>query len=314
MPFFFIKKGKSKEDHLTEFVIKSVMDSKGLPKKEAENKSKEELNNLLLRLQEEEKKRLTTIEQIWEYEGIDFEMQHSMVRAGKKLGKQLSQQKENIYLISFTQAKYIRLLDSLKYPKLERIAHKFTGLCEIICNYVTANNLLDKEFNDNKTEEVADELESEFSMTHIIQNSSTIQLLLAMIFHVYPNSLLTRRENINIFKNQTLNKDIFLNALKNLGVDEDAKFCAFNKSIGVTLHDGHSMLIRKHAEDEYIFFDPNQGVTAPLTKEKLYAHISQWLKDNPGYNEICLMNNTKYINHIHKAALNPQPAKYKKLA
>ena len=86
--------------------------------------------------------------------------------------------------------------------------------------------------------------------------------------------------------------------LNQLEVGFYIKFFAFKKS-GLSM-DGHSMLIKKIADNKYSFFDPNHGEHANLNIDQLAEEINRSTKEMSA-NRMVFLDARHFVSSYHIA-------------
>ncbi|WP_168464374.1 hypothetical protein [Wolbachia endosymbiont of Ctenocephalides felis wCfeT] len=191
------------------------------------------------------------------------------------------------YSVSFNQKILTDNIWSADHKKCLHLYIKYCGLCDILCNYVTARNLLETAI---KAEEGIKELckdirdtlhtlEDKFCDTHTLTIASIIEKILAFLFKIYPCNILSYSQQLNILDRSNnelkLNRAIFLNSFNQLEPGNHIKFSVLNR---MALH-GHSMLFIKSKDGAGgAFFDPNYGVAFFRTGEELCNIIDKKLE------------------------------------
>ena len=180
-----------------------------------------------------------------------------------------------------------------QFKTLASLDMQYNGLCEIVCNYVIANDLLGNsakksvspqsppisevgviahvEGNPLKLKINIEGLNQKaIRRSHVLKNYNIFYKLAAVFFGFYPNSIIPF--NKEIANKNGVNKIHLKTALDKLAVGDYVKFETFKRD-GIYL-EGHSMLIKKTSEDSYSYFDPNKGEYQDLTIDKLCVHIN----------------------------------------
>ncbi|MES2215605.1 MAG: hypothetical protein V4485_06335 [Pseudomonadota bacterium] len=212
------------------------------------------------------------------------------------------------------------------YKKISEINSRFSGLCDVICNYITAEDTIkntpepEKKQNAEGLSEIKkinDDLENKYSNTHLLLSATIGQKIKAALFQEYPHSVLNKEQQRSVLKTENgataINHDTLSDGLAKVNDGEYVKFCVFKKEklLGIipTFSDGHSMLIKKvgkkDGKDSFIFFDPNEGTSIPMTAEsltdKLNIKFKEWNESSYRYNEVCFVNNSSYMKEANKA-------------
>ena len=193
------------------------------------------------------------------------------------------QTKKNQQDQEFRQSELIYRLD-YTYPELLNVNAQFNGLCELISNYIIANDLLGgdtseylltkyqidqysiKVKNDNIIESkqdsgflrIADEITLEklndpkIRGSHILHVSSYLELAQFLFMGKCPYTLFPDSEKIII--DEKLNEELLKKRFSELPDNFYIKFFAYDKALNKL--SGHSMVIKKTG-NTYSFFDPN---------------------------------------------------------
>ena len=211
----------------------------------------------------------------------------------------------------FHQSMLINIIDRDKHKKCFRINAKYSGLCDILCNYATAYNFLESKEKvksmlhtiNSETKLVLNELENKLCDSHILKITSLIEKILAFLFKIYPCNILSYSEQLKILDHSNgqlrLNKKIFIENFNKLNSGDHIKFSIFN---GLTFA-GHTMLFSKFKsnEEEGAFFDPNGKTVIFHTINELIGIIDEQLNyynRNYGFNQIYFINNAKLLDRV----------------
>ena len=165
--------------------------------------------------------------------------------------------------IPYTQKFLLLKVSEGSNSKLKMLIKKYDGLCEVICNYVLLNDLIDigknittEEFDTMITEETISK--SPAVQMHIAENNSLIKMAFYHITSYYPGNLLdiSNQKKLNNKVENKFNADIINKAL---GLIENGQYV---KLIGLLpgFNQAHVMLIKKTDKDIFYFFDPNRGI------------------------------------------------------
>ncbi|MDF2965014.1 MAG: hypothetical protein K0Q51_402 [Rickettsiaceae bacterium] len=198
-----------------------------------------------------------------------------------------------------------------KYKNLNNSVMKFNGLCEIISNFVMANDVLDKPCSKDELYKLIrgsiDILEKEVSKTHILKIANVIELFMAFAFKKYPENIFSRNEQKKIFKDGKLERDLIGRKLDELPEGKYLKvFCLGREGLSLQ---GHSLLVKKCPGGRYAYFEPNSGAYYNLTKESLFNKIEQSVKAFGGqFKEVCFLDAEKLA--VKKSLLKQLVEKY----
>lgn len=224
--------------------------------------------------------------------------------------------------IPFDQGKLIKKLGEVKskYPELVNINRKFRGLCDIICNIVLVKDLLgsneDKKFLKRK---ITLETLNSLTDSHITDVYSYFSKFFAFTFNVYPHNLFSRVEqkqliifskeekkssgSLSLVSNsgqqlvlseakKELNRPLIAEGLKRVEKGETLKVETFSKDSWRL--SGHSLLVKKVNDDNYTFFDPNQGEYRDLSGEALLDKI----RDANAFSNLLFMRASGFLKDL----------------
>ncbi|OAB80976.1 hypothetical protein WSTR_04830 [Wolbachia endosymbiont of Laodelphax striatellus] len=213
--------------------------------------------------------------------------------------------------IKFSQGDIINVTSNYKYPLTAKIQKEFDGLCDILCNYVTEHDLLfdigssQKLTEKSRYKNILSELEAHTVHSHILKASSLIEKILALLFGIYPCNILTYPNQLKIINYNSssgsycIKKEILEKDINSIGSGNYIKFCTFKRT--PTQFHGHSMLIRKNGNDDFTFFDPNDGIRFNLTLSELVAVLNKKMFDHKkmwSHNDVAFIDNTKFLKKI----------------
>ena len=221
------------------------------------------------------------------------------------------------------------LCDNLKkHSQLDKISLRFNGLCEIISNCVIANDLMGKHTSyfeailasfDDDLSYLAEQSNSRiiklvynsiadyqntyeqiisknhldlYIQSHILDKSTYLQQIMAYFWDVYPFSLFSSHEPIQLQKK--VNQSIFKNRLDSLPNGAYIKFEVFHKKM-LKLH-GHSMVIKK-TNDTFAFFDPNDGEKYQLDIDSLCQEIDLAMQKYDA-THMAFLDGKRYISSV----------------
>lgn len=200
--------------------------------------------------------------------------------------------------IQFRQKMLVADLAKQNYPKLEAVAKKYGGLCEIICNYLTINDYLGKkrEVNFYKTLITLDALNI-LKDSHIMENSGILSKLRAFVSNKYKFNLFATSKNFIVGNKpfQKLHKDSFEKHIAKLQENTYLKTMLTRKKNFKFA--GHVILIKKITNENYALFDPNAGEYINLTPQALCQKVSEIFKTY-SCDSIFFINNKKYLNSL----------------
>ncbi len=183
--------------------------------------------------------------------------------------------------ISFNQ-KYIPYGFFLP-AKAHEIVKKYDGLCDIICNLVLKNGLLGKGETDSFLRLMITGVTLQTSSvlsSHLLDIYSTFDIIKAKLFGMYPDNIFSfiDQRNLTVKNGNTIevNKGLLEKGLKQLNCGDTLKLEVFKSTW--FFFEGHSLLIKKVSDSEYIFFDPNTGEHRGLSLKALGIRIDSQLK------------------------------------
>ena len=214
-------------------------------------------------------------------------------------------------------AQYKLISDIKSFTKLQSLNTKYSGLCEIISNYVIFQDLLGISDNSIKSkleqlmysnrqnkfiENIKPSFLNELSETHIMERASLYALSLAYFFDTYPFSIFTASEMQEI--NEKRNTDLVLSRLAHIPIGSYVKFEVFYKN-WLTMS-GHSMVIKKLYQG-FAFFDPNTGEEFVDTKDmiKKIEEIKKMYKGT----HMAFIDGNRYIQSVSQniQSIIPEP-------
>ncbi|AUH73416.1 hypothetical protein [Legionella sainthelensi] len=219
----------------------------------------------------------------------------------------------------------VKLREDNNYQALNRARLKFSGLCELICNYIIREDLMglssqsesSGDFNEILPQNLNDihllaglyQLNTDWVLSsHILDTSSNLEKIKAYLLNKYPYSLFSPSDVSKDSKQ--LDATLFAKKLDELEVGCYIKFMAFTKSFGKM--EGHSMLIKKNQDNTYSFFDPNKGEQLKLSASELCLKLNKSLKL---YNatHMTFLDGLKYIKSLNQPASNEWNASLSKV-
>lgn len=187
-------------------------------------------------------------------------------------------------VVSFNQDDMInsQLPDTLK-----GFVFRFQGLCELICNKVLIEDLLGKEgsINQLKQKITPEELNKDsITKSHMLDVYSIFHKMAAFLFGVYPDNIFSVLDQWKLVEDtgneKKINREVLADGLKHLENGTILKLEVFSKDqLSFT---GHSLLVKKVNENEFIFFDPNSGEHRGLSMDELSNKIDEQLQNFEG--------------------------------
>ncbi len=188
--------------------------------------------------------------------------------------------------IPFDQKEIIAQLNSEKHRNLLGFVRRYGGLCELICNRILFDDFLGTGTDQRSLKKYVtiENVDTEnIRNSHILESFSSFKKAIAILVEKYPCNVFSYLEQKKLLntssseKNQkVVNREMLSEGLARLRVGEQIKVHIFNKS-GINFT-GHSMLIKKMSNTEFIFFDPDQGEFRDLSFSKLCDRIDFRLK------------------------------------
>lgn len=195
----------------------------------------------------------------------------------------------------------INKLDSQIHTTLLDINKEFGGLCELICNCILIDNLLGDEKSQNALRDritVERMNTDDIKTSHLLNVYSIFCKAIAYLFGIYPDNILSFMDQWKLVKDTSVNSEILNKGLSNIKQGETLKLEVFRKSfLGFA---GHSLLIKKISNENYIFFDPNKGEYRGLSFDELSDHIDEQLKKWNG-TDLFMTQGDIYLNKIKKS-------------
>lgn len=200
-----------------------------------------------------------------------------------------------------------------EYKTLSKITARFDGLCDIICNKVLIENLMEKV---QSKEELENKLNIEEINTKQIKNSHILhvmpafKIMVAVFSKIYPDNIFTYKEQSKLVevvssgrpktdrhngKKAIVNKEILQNGLNRIPSGETLKMEVFRKK-GLDFA-GHSLLIKKVKDNEFVFFNPDGGIYKGLTFDQLKEEIDRQLLANDG-TDLLFMKGSDYLKRL----------------
>lgn len=164
---------------------------------------------------------------------------------------------------------------------LKKFVLKFDGLCELICNKVLIDDLLGK--SDDKINVLKNNInvklldQNTIKKSHSLEVYSIFHKILALLFKIYPDNIFSTKEQWHLTKKiengmSEVNKEILKAGLDRIEVGTTLKLGVFRQTFSEFF--GHSLLIKKTGDNQFIFFDPNSGEHRDLTLDSLEKKIN----------------------------------------
>lgn len=182
--------------------------------------------------------------------------------------------------VPFNQAD---IINSQLPDNLKGMVFRFQGLCELICNKVLMDSLLGKEgvTNQLKQKITPEELNKDpVAKSHLLDVYSVFYKMAAFLFGVYPDNIFSVLDQWKLVEDtggeKKVNKELLTEGLKHLDNGTTLKLEVFCKD--KSSFTGHSLLVKKVNDNEFIFFDPNSGEHRGLSSDELANKIDEQLK------------------------------------
>jgi hypothetical protein len=180
-----------------------------------------------------------------------------------------------------------------------KLNYKYHGLCEIICNYVLMNRELGRGIDENylKNRITVESLnEKKITNSHLLDVYSLFHKAIAYLFGIFPDNVFSFWDQWELVdSSRSVNNEILKKGLKNIHNGETLKLAVFSRKWFSLA--GHSLLIKKIDNNEYIFFDPNQGEYRGLSFSELSNKINEQLRTHNATN-IFITKGTDYLNKL----------------
>lgn len=197
-----------------------------------------------------------------------------------------------------------------RYGDLHNVCVRFDGLCELISNYVLERGILDRDDLDDTSlfnQISADALQTNrMDETHIHNLFSTLRLVIALLLRVYPDDMLSWGNHIKSLTKDAdgqpcVRRKVLKHAMAKTENGTTMKLEIFaRKGIDVA---GHSMLIKKHADDNYSFFDPNEGLYTGLSEDQLMDKMDAELRRIKA-TDMLLIKGDDFLKRLEKMHLS----------
>ena len=205
--------------------------------------------------------------------------------------------------ISFNQG---NIINSQLPEDLQEFVLRYQGLCELICNKVLIDDLLGKDnANGNYLKQnISPENlnKDDIKKSHLLNVYSIFYRMVAFLFGIYPDNIFSVTDQWNLVEShgaeKQVNQKLLKQGLEDIKVGTTLKLEVFSKT---NLNfSGHSLLVKKVAEDKFIFFDPNSGEHRDLSIEELASKINEQLKQWNG-TDLFFTKGEDYINRLKYA-------------
>ncbi|MBS0635751.1 MAG: hypothetical protein JSR37_09835 [Verrucomicrobia bacterium] len=184
-------------------------------------------------------------------------------------------------------------------PRLETLAKRYDGLCELICNRILMKDLLGKGDAQYLKEKLtpAKLNKDKVARSHMLHVYSLIQKIVAFLFRVYPDNIFSYRDQLRLVNKSFINHMVLFKKLDELETGTTVKVELFTRKF-LTFY-GHSTLIKKVAHNEFIFFDPNDGEHHHLFKYSLAELIEKRMRLH-GANDLFFVKGSCYLKRLKR--------------
>lgn len=191
--------------------------------------------------------------------------------------------------------------------ELRSIDLRFNGLCEIICNKIIMDDLLEKGTDQEflKKKVTVEELNKDpVVKSHLLNVFSILLCLVAFLFGVYPDNIFSFSDQWRLMKSvkspegnevNEINTSLLKAGLAGIENETTLKLEVFSKR-GASFS-GHSLLVKKVKDDNFVFFDPNEGEFRNLTVEQLMEKIQVQVRRFNG-TDIYLTRGSDYLKRM----------------
>ncbi len=211
--------------------------------------------------------------------------------------------------VPFNQA--VNVIDKTTFKDkatLNNFIARFDGLCELVCNYMLINNLMGKGKNINalKDEINVKNLNADYiKKSHLMDVYGVFERMRAYFLGVYPDNILSYGKQKELIQKQpdgaiVVNPKILKKGLDKVKKDQVIKLEVFHKE-GASFT-GHSLLVKKTGDNEFIFFDPNTGEERGLNVDELADRINGVMAEFKG-TDMVLIDGGKYLKRLEKKGI-----------
>lgn len=162
--------------------------------------------------------------------------------------------------------------------RLQKVYNKYGGLCDLICNKILIDDLLGKKGVDNdflKNKITRASLNTDTIVgSHILKVYNVFQKMIAFIFKIYPDNIFSIRQQWKLItKKNIFNEDVLFSGIDKIQAGTILKMEVIQREFFQLR--GHSLLIKKIDQEQFIYFDPNEGETRGLNKKELLQKINK---------------------------------------
>lgn len=217
-----------------------------------------------------------------------------------------------------------------EFPNIFHVYEKNKGLCDLLCNYITLNNPIKHKHNKPMIEYFTPDFDLQnnndlpiklphpstfnfkkinaLSKTHILLLISFIEILLFLLFKKIPHSIFSPTEQRNLLKSKEgLNSKLLIEKLTQQPIGKCIKFSQFQTGLFGVPNGGHSMLIIKTDNDQFMFFNPdskNPKCEFFNAADELCIKITYTMnmvnQNSTSKTQIAFIDNDAFMKRIHK--------------
>jgi hypothetical protein len=197
------------------------------------------------------------------------------------------------------------------FPKLDIVNHKtllgfkakYNGLCELICNRILMDNDLGCGNSENylKNRVTVERLnEEKITKSHLLNVYSVFRRVIAYLFGIFPDNIFSFWDQWKLVdRTKSVNNEILEKGLNNIENGETLKLEVIERRC--LKFAGHALLIKKMANNKYIFFNPSNGEERNLSLSQLGNKINEQIRAHRGTNVFITKgeNYLKKLNYQH---------------
>lgn len=198
----------------------------------------------------------------------------------------------------------INKLNRKEHKALITINDRYGGLCELVCNRILIDGFLGR---NNSRDSIRMRVtvkrmnEDKILNSHILDIHNIFSLVIAALFGIYPDNLLSTLEQWGLIqtigKVKKVNRKIICQRLEEVVVGETLKLEVFDNTLS-----GHSLLVKKVAHKHFVFFDPNFGAYRNLSSSRICDCMDEQLK-MWGANHIYLTKGSRFLERLRRQGL-----------
>lgn len=167
-----------------------------------------------------------------------------------------------------------------KHLNLSNFVSRFGGLCDLICNRILLDDSLGKgkDLNFLKDRVTVERIDTEqIKSSHLLDVHSLFHRALAFLMGIYPENIFSCFDQWQLVEKSQERSFVrrvkLKQGLKNIADETTLKLEIFSRNL--FSFSGHSLLIKKISNDNYIFFDPDCGEHRGLS----FAALSDKIDD-----------------------------------